>query len=67
MTLPETLELFDYWNEWPPVHENIRRFVGYEPPTKSESPAESAGVPTEAELRLVADKLNAAAANRQKA
>lgn len=30
----DVMELFDYWNDYPPVHWLLRAYVGYEPPRK---------------------------------
>ena len=43
MTLPEVLDLFDYWQQHPPAHEMIAAYLGYKPPAKAgKSPKKSA-------------------------
>jgi hypothetical protein len=32
LTLPQVYELYDYWEEWPPMHELLAGYVGYERP-----------------------------------
>lgn len=36
LTLPEALDIFKYWRDWPPIHELARMAVGYEKPMTME-------------------------------
>lgn len=48
MTLPQVLELFEYWREYPPVHEMVKSYLGIKKPlTMKEEIAQGAMGPEE--------------------
>ena len=48
MTLPQVLELTEYWNSYPPEHEMIAQFMGVKPElTMEEQIAQGAMSPAE--------------------